>query len=302
MSYEIKPDQAEVLQQQYGVETSTLIKKGKKLRLLSVEAFAVLVAFVLFGIPFYFVIINSFKSDAEASNMTLAWPKNFHILENYKQVLTANDGMVLRAFLNSALITVLSIITLILVCSMAAFVLQRRPGKHSNLLNNMVLIGLMIPPAIVPTIWVLQSIGLFKTFPGIILLESALHFSFGCLLYKAFMATIPRELDEAALIDGCTSFRLFFKIILPLLKPVTSTIIVLSSINIYNDFENMLYFFPGADNATVQLTLYNFKGQFATSWNLLFADVLLISIPPLILFIFFNKKIVAGMTSGAVKG
>jgi raffinose/stachyose/melibiose transport system permease protein len=301
MSIEIKQE-GTALVRSYDSEIHSSVKKKKNLKLLSIESFSVLVAIVLFGIPFYFVIINSFKDVTEAANMSLAWPSSLHILENYKQVITTNHGMVLRAFFNSTLITVLSIITMILVCSMAAFVLQRRQGKGSNFLNSMVLVGLMIPPAIVPTIWVLQSIGLFKTLPGIVLLESALHFSFACMLYKAFMATIPREIDEAALMDGCSSFKLYFKIILPLLKPVTSTIIVLSSINIYNDFENMLYFFPGAENATVQLTLYNFKGMFGTSWNLLFADVLLISIPPLILFIFFNKKIVAGMTAGAVKG
>ncbi|WP_260631364.1 carbohydrate ABC transporter permease [Neobacillus niacini] len=301
MSIEIKQERTAMLQS-YDREIQSSVKKKKDLKLLSIESFSILVALVLFGIPFYFVIINSFKDVTEAANMSLAWPSSFHILENYKQVVTANNGMVLRAFFNSTLITLLSIITMILVCSMAAFVLQRRQGRGSKFLNSMVLVGLMIPPAIVPTIWVLQSIGLFKTLPGIVLLESALHFSFACMLYKAFMATIPREIDEAALMDGCSSFKLYFKIILPLLKPVTSTIIVLSSINIYNDFENMLYFFPGAENATVQLTLYNFKGMFGTSWNLLFADVLLISIPPLILFIFFNKKIVAGMTAGAVKG
>ncbi|MFC5650250.1 hypothetical protein ACFPYJ_14150 [Paenibacillus solisilvae] len=96
--------------------------------------------------------------------------------------------------------------------------------------------------------------------------------------------------------------RLFVSIIFPLLKPVTSTVVVLTSINVFNDFVHPLYFFPGADNATVQLTLYNFTSRFTTSWNLLFADIVLISIPPLILFLFFNKKIVAGMTAGAVKG
>jgi raffinose/stachyose/melibiose transport system permease protein len=276
-------------------------RKKKNKRLLIVESFAVLLSFLFFGIPFYFVIINSIKNSSEAAAMNLSWPDSFHFIENYKEVLTLSDGIVLRAFFNSTVITVSSIIILIFVCSMAGFVLQRRKGI-SKKFNYVVLMGLMIPPAIVPTIWVLQSLGLFKTLQGIILLESALHFSFACLLYTAFVATIPRELDEAALIDGCGPLGLYFRIIFPLLKPVTSTIIVLSSIQIYNDFENMLYFFPGADNATVQLTLYNFTGIYGTSYHLLFADVMLISIPPLILFIFFNKKIVAGMTAGAVKG
>ncbi|WP_077623357.1 carbohydrate ABC transporter permease [Sediminibacillus massiliensis] len=276
-------------------------KKKKNPGLLATEIGAVLAAILFFGIPFYFVIVNSFKTSGEAAAMNISWPSTFQAIENYREVLTLNDGVVIRAFINSTIITVGAIITLIIICSMAGFVLQRRQGL-SKKLNYVILAGLMIPPSIVPTIWVLQTIGVFKTMPGIIFLESALHFSFAALLYTAFVATIPKELDEAALIDGCGPFSLFFRIIFPLLKPVTSTVIVLSSIQIYNDFENMLYFFPGADNATVQLTLYNFTGLYGTSYHLLFADVIMISIPPLILFIFFNKKIVAGMTAGAVKG
>ena len=115
------------------------------------------------------------------------------------------------------------------------------------------------------------------------------------------MATIPRKLDEAALIEGCGRFQLFLRIIMPLLKPVSATVIVLTAVGVYNDFVNPLYFFPGSENATLQLTLYNFMSLYGTQWNLLFTNILLISIPPLILFIFFNKRIVAGMTSGAVK-
>ncbi|UUZ86726.1 carbohydrate ABC transporter permease [Paenibacillus sp. P26] len=175
-------------------------------------------------------------------------------------------------------------------------------GRASSVINFLILTGLMIPPAIVPTIWVLNGIGLFKTMTGLTLVEVALHFPFAAILYKAFMATIPRELDESAFIDGCSGSRLYFNIVFPPLKPVTSTIIVLTAVNIFNDFVNPLYFLPGADNATVQLTLYNFTSLYKTEWNLLFADIVLISIPPLILFLFFNKKIVAGMTAGAVKG
>lgn len=268
-----------------------------------VAAFSLVLSTAIFWIPFYFVIINSFKNQAESALMNMSWPKSFHILENYRDVLTAADHMLVRAFYNSMLLTVLSITVLIIVSAMAGFVLHRREGgRFSSFLNFLVLAGLMIPPAIVPTIWVLDSIGLFKTLAGITFVEVALHFPFAAILYKAFVATLPREIDESALIDGAGGGRLFFSIIFPLLKPVTSTIIVLESINVFNDFVNPLYFFPGSSNATVQLTLYNFMSRFTTSWNLLFADIVLISIPMLILFIFFNKKIVAGMTAGAIKG
>ncbi|ASS69452.1 carbohydrate ABC transporter permease [Paenibacillus sp. RUD330] len=266
------------------------------------ESVAVLLSIAIFWVPFYFVLINSFKNRAESSLLTIDWPSSLHILDNYKEVLTAQDGMVVRAFLNSSVITLLSIALIIVICAMAGYVLQRRTDRWSGPINFLVLAGLMIPPAIVPTIWVLDSIHLFKTISGIVLIEAALGISFSTILYRGFMATIPREIDEAAVMDGCGSLRLFFQMVFPLLMPVTSTVIVLSAVSIYNDFVNPLYFLPGAKNATIQLTLYNFTSMYNTSWNLLFADIILISIPPLILFIFFNKRIVAGMTAGAVKG
>jgi raffinose/stachyose/melibiose transport system permease protein len=258
---------------------------------------------VIFWVPFYFVIVNSFKSPSAAADMNMSWPSSLHIIENYTAVLTATDHMLVRAFANSTLLTVLSVTGLVIVSSLAGFVLQRRErGKAASIINFFVLAGLMIPPAVVPTIWVLNSVGLFKTLPGLTLVEIALHFPFCAILYKAFTATIPRDIDESAFMDGCGGFKLYTHIIFPLLKPVSSTIVIIEAVNIFNDFVNPLYFLPGSDNATVQLTLYNFMSMYLTSWNLLFADVVLISIPPLILFIFFNKKIVAGMTAGSVKG
>jgi raffinose/stachyose/melibiose transport system permease protein len=155
---------------------------------------------------------------------------------------------------------------------------------------------------VVPTIWVLQGLGLFKTMPGMILIEATFGLSFCILLFRAFVSTIPRELDEAAVIDGAGPVRLFFTVVLPLLRPVIITVIVVQSVAVFNDFTGPLYFFPGAENATVQLTLYNFQSQTLNQYNLLFMDILLITIPPLIMYIFFNRQIVAGMTSGAVKG
>ena len=164
------------------------------------------------------------------------------------------------------------------------------------------LAGLIIPPAIVPTIYVLQSIGLFKTLIGLTLVEIAFLLPFSVLIFRTFMSSIPRELDEAAIIDGATGTQLFRHVIFPLLRPAVITVIVVSSVAVYNDFVNPLYFLPGNENATVQLTLYNFTSQMGSRWHLLFTDVLLITIPPLIMFIFFQRQIVSGMAAGAVKG
>ena len=110
------------------------------------------------------------------------------------------------------------------------------------------------------------------------------------------------NLDEAAAMDGCTGFSLYRRIIFPLLMPVNVTIIVTTSVAVFNDFTNPLYFLPGNENATVQLTLFYFQSAYLTQYNLLFTDILLITIPPLIVFIIFNKKIVSGLTAGSVKG
>ncbi|MFC4302265.1 carbohydrate ABC transporter permease [Cohnella boryungensis] len=275
---------------------------SRRLRRFSIEAIAVLASIVLFWVPLYFVVLTALKSPQEASLMNLDWPSKIQLWDNIKEVVAVRDYMLVRAFFNSTVLTVLSILVLVVVCSMAAFVMQRRKDKASPWISFLVLAGLIIPPAIVPTIWVLNEIHLFKTMTGLILVEVALGFPFCVMLYRGFMGAIPREIDEAAVVDGYGGYRLFFTIIFPLLQPVTATIIVTSSVNIFNDFTNPLYFFPGAKNATVQLTLYNFTSQFVSQWNLLFTNILLITIPPLLLFLFFNKKIVAGMTAGSVKG
>ncbi|GAE93238.1 rhamnose oligosaccharide ABC transport system [Gracilibacillus boraciitolerans JCM 21714] len=277
-------------------------RRKKKLTRTVLETLLVVIFSALFLAPFYFIVVNAMKTSADASQLSIAWPSEFRILENMQDVLAARDNMLLLSFFNSTVITVSSIVILLVVGSMAGFVLQRRSGKTINIIGTTFLAGLMIPPAVVPTIWVLEQFQLFKTFPGIILVMVAISIPFSIILYTGFIATIPKELDEAAIIDGCGGFRLFFSIIFPMLKPIHSTVIILNAVQIFNDFVHPLYFFPGSENATVQLTLYNFMSMYSTDWNLLFTNVLLITIPPFILFLIFSEKIVAGMTAGSVKG
>ena len=263
---------------------------------------AIVVSFVVFVIPFLFVLLTAVKTRQEAANLSFSWPSKFQFVQNFIDVVQARDYLLIIAYINSTILTVGSVAILIVLSAMVAYVLQRRRSRWNGLINFLVLAGLIMPPAVVPTIWVLQKLGLFRTMPGLIFVEVAFHLSFCVLLFRAFIASIPKELDEAAIIDGASSTRLFFRVIFPLLRSVIVTIVLVESVNIFNDFVNPLYFLPGEQNATVQLTLYNFYGQFTSQYNLLFMDILLITIPPLILFIFFNRQIVAGMTSGAVKG
>jgi len=264
---------------------------------------AILVSIFVFLVPFMFIILTALKDRREAAKREFSWPSNgIHLWDNLVQVIETRDYMLITAFVNSMILTVASVTLLVVFGAMVGFVLQRRPSVWTPIVNFLVLAGLIIPPAVVPTIWVLQGLSLFKTMHGMILIEVAYGLSFTILLFRAFVSTIPRELDEAAIMDGASPLRLFFQIILPLLRPVVITVIVVQAVAIFNDFTNPLYYLPGNENVTVQLTLYNFQSQFNTQFNLLFMNILLITIPPLIMFVFFNRQIVAGMTAGAVKG
>lgn len=276
----------------------TMQKRGRH---FTIEVLALVASVILYGIPFIFIILNSLKTRREAGLMKLSLPDTFHF-ENYAEIFSYNDYIVVRSFFNSIFITAFSIVILTIVCSLAGFVLQRRKNRPTNIVNTLFLAGLMLPPTILPTIWVMDFLGIYRSLFGMVLVEVALNIPFTVMLYRAYVATVPLEIEEAAVIDGCPRNSMFYKIVFPLLKPVSSTVIVLNAVTIFNDFVNPLYFLPGAKNSTVQLTLNMFMGRFVSSWHLLFADVVLITLPPLALFIFFNKKIVDGMTAGAIKG
>jgi raffinose/stachyose/melibiose transport system permease protein len=264
---------------------------------------AIVVSFLIFIVPFIFILLTAIKERREAGRREFSLPaEGFHLWDNLVTVIETRDYMLVTAFINSTILTVASVSLLVVLGAMVGYVVQRRRTIWTPVVNFMVLAGLIIPPAVVPTIWVLQGLELFKTMHGMILIEVAYGLSFTVLLFQAFFATIPRELDEAAIMDGAGPLRVFFQIMLPLLRPVVVTVVVVQSVAIFNDFTNPLYYLPGRENVTVQLTLYNFQSQFSTSYNLLFMNILLITIPPLIVFLFFNRQIVAGLTAGAIKG
>jgi len=269
---------------------------------LVIGAAGIVLTTVLFLVPFAFIFTQAAKDATEAALLEFSLPTNWQLWENVVAVFQARNYMLVIAFINSTILTLASVTLLVVLGSMIAYVLERRKSALNALINTLVLAGLIIPPAVVPTIWVMQSLGIFKTLPGLILVEVAFGLSFTVLTMRAFIATIPKEIDEAAIVDGAGPFRLFFGVIFPLLRSVIVTIIVVQSIAVFNDFQNPLYFLPGDKNATVQLTLFNFQSQFATSYNLLFANIAIITVPMLLMYLLFQRQIVAGMTSGAVKG
>jgi raffinose/stachyose/melibiose transport system permease protein len=267
-----------------------------------VDLGALVIISLVFVVPFVFIFLTAAKPRAEAALFQFSWPSQFQLVENIREVMAFGDYRMFRALWNSILLTVGSVTLIVLLSALVAFVLQRRQDRMASVVSSIMLAGLIIPPAVVPTIFLLQSLGIYKTLFGLIMVEVAFTLPFSILIFRAFMASIPQELDEAAIMDGASPLRVFLSIILPLLKPAIITVIVTSSVGIYNDFVGPLYFLPGSENVTAQLTLYSFISQFNSQWNLLFADVIVITILPLLMFMFFQRQIVSGMTAGAIKG
>ena len=278
------------------------MKARKFLANIWVDVVSLVIIGIVFVVPFVFIFLTAAKTRPEAALFQFSWPSQFQLIENIREVLAFGDYRMFRALWNSTLLTVGSVTLIVLLSALVAFVMQRRQDRMASIVSSIMLAGLIIPPAVVPTIFLLQWLGIYKTLFGLIMVEVAYTMPFAILIFRAFMASIPSEIDEAAIVDGASPLRVFFLIILPLLRPAIITVIVTSAVGIYNDFVGPLYFLPGSENVTAQLTLFSFMSQFSSQWNLLFADVVVITILPLIMFMFFQRQIVAGMTAGAIKG
>jgi raffinose/stachyose/melibiose transport system permease protein len=278
------------------------MKVRKFIASIWLDVVSLIIIGIVFIVPFVFILLTAAKTRQEAALFQFSWPSKFQLFENLREVMTFGDNRMFLAFWNSILLTVSSVTLIVLFSALVAFVMQRRRDRLASVVSSIMLAGLIIPPAVVPTIFLLQWFGIYKTLFGLIMIEVTFTMPFAILVFRAFMASIPGEIDEAAIMDGASPWRVFFSIILPLLQPAIITVIVVSSVGIYNDFVGPLYFLPGSQNVTVQLTLYSFISQFSSQWNLLFANVVMITIPPLIMFMFFQRQLVSGLTSGAFKG
>jgi len=246
------------------------------------------------------VLINSIKSSADANMMGIGFPADSTIyIGNYIQVV--REGGIVRAFFNGIIEATGSVLIIIFAASAAAFVIARGKGKLNNTIFLIFIMGLIVPVAYIPTYLVLDRLNLLDTYLGIILIFTTYGLPQSIFLYVQFVKTIPRELDEAAILDGCNPFQLYLRIIFPLLKPITSTVFILSFVGAWNDVMIPMFFANG-NKWALPLTVYNFYGGYMKSWNLIFADIIITIAPLIIIYLFAQKYIVAGMTAGAVKG
>ena len=250
-------------------------------------------------IPLVVLFLNSYKTQGESNKMSLALPSTWQF-ENYKTVI--EQGKLVSSFFNSLLYATVSVVIIVIVVSAAAFVIARNRKGINNLIYYFIISGIAIPINNVALMKVLQALNLVNTRIGVILVYAAINIPLSLFLCYGFISTIPREIDEAAVIDGCGPIKLFVQIILPLLKPIMSTLFVLNFMAVWNDFTMPLYYLNNSAKWPMTLAVYNFFGAFENSWNLVSADIMLTLLPVLIVFILGQKYIVGGVAAGSVKG
>lgn len=250
-------------------------------------------------IPLVVLLLNSFKTSVEADKMTLSLPTEW-VFENYSIVV--EQGKLISSFFNGLLYAAGSVVIIVAVVSLAAFVISRNMKGINRFLYYFIISGIAMPINNVSLMKVMQALHLINTRGGIILLYAAINIPLSLFLAYGFIDTIPREIDEAAVIDGCTPWQLFTQVIAPLLKPIVSTLFVLDFMAIWNDFTMPLYYLNNSQKWPMTLAVYNFFGAFQNSWNLVAADIMLTLLPVLIVFVLGQKYIVGGVSAGAVKG
>lgn len=272
-------------------------KRKKALSHAAVYAICAIMTFIVL-FPFFLVILTSFKSVSESSVVDLSMPKKF-LWENFSYVI--QQGHLIRAFKNSLIITISVVILTVIVASMTAFVLTRRTDRLSKIFSGYFLIGMIAPLSLIPEVIIVKTIGLSGTYLSIILIHVAVRMPLSIMIYGGIIKGIPRSLDESALLEGCGFFKMFFRVIFPLLKPAIFTNVIIVFMGVWNDFQISLYFITDTAKSTVPLSIYSFVGYMTYKWNYVCAFIVLSILPILIVYIFAQKYIVDGMIAGAVK-
>lgn len=277
--------------------------------ILDIVGFSLMLFFLS---PFLLVILNATKLDSFVTSKPLSFQSAtlLHLFDNLKYIFTKDTLRYFSSFMNSVIITTISLLVISIFSSMAAWVLVRTKTKYSTIIFLLFVSGMVIPFQIVmmPLVRILDA---FNTYLGIKLIDTyrgtiLAYLGFGAplsiFLFHGFIKSIPMDIEEAAIIDGCSKPQLFFKVILPILKPILVTLLVLNGMWIWNDFLlPLLVIGINGQVRTLPLAVAGFAGSFVTQWGYLLTSVLFTALPVIILFLFAQKYIIQGMTSGAIK-
>lgn len=251
-------------------------------------------------LPIVYMFLSSFKNPQEVNRM-VSLPSGLY-LENYKTVLQNN--VAINSFLNSTIISVCTIAIDILVCSLASYAMARRKERYFSFIYMLFLSAMMIPVvANLPAIYsIILKFGLKDTKTALVLIYAATQIPMGVLLFTGFIKGIPKELDEAATIDGCGYLKRFFTVIIPLIKPVMVTYALTTLVYVWNDFLMPLMIISSEKKKPITLAVYSFVNEHQTNFGAIYAMLVIAVIPPVLLFILLQKQFYQGGAAGAVKG
>ncbi|MDR2940149.1 MAG: carbohydrate ABC transporter permease [Clostridiales bacterium] len=272
----------------------------KKTLYMVIRNLAAWVISLISAAPFLLILFNSLKTSLSASDMNLSLPGLPLQWGNFLEVI--EKGKLVGSFINSCIYTFGSVALCCFLSSLAAYVLARNHTKFTRAIYLFIVLGITMPINYVALTRVMIFLNLNDTQLGIVLLYTAMQIPFSIFLIYGFVLKIPVELDEAGIIDGCSPIRLFVAIIFPLLKPAIATTVVLTFLNNWNEFISPLYFLSSSTKWPMTLSVYNFFGMYFKDWNMVCADIVMTSIPVVLIYLFGQKYIVSGMTAGAVKG
>jgi raffinose/stachyose/melibiose transport system permease protein len=266
------------------------------------ELFLLFIA-AAFCIPLYIVVVLSLKSPAGLYTHPLALPTDPQF-SNYSAAMSGSSTVTLpRALINNVIITLSTVVLTITFGGLCAYTLARRKSKLSTGVYMLFVLGLIIPfqLGVIPLYAFLRNLGLVGTYPGIVILYVGLFLPFTVFLYTGFIRALPAEYEEAARVDGAGLFRVVFRIVLPLLAPITGTIAILVGVFTWNEFFLSVIFLSGTQNQSISVAIYGFVGQYESQWTLIFAAVVICIAPIVAFYLVAQKQLIKGF-SGGIRG
>jgi len=274
--------------------------KRQKLIANIVKTIILAVLLFVYLVPFLFVLFNSLKSNAEILINPLKLGKKISFA-NYASAFEKMDYM--HGFVNSLIVTSVSVVLIVLLASMTAYILARRNWKFNNAIFLMMVASMIIPfqGIMIPLVKIYGSINMLNSKWGLIYMYLGFGVALAVFMYHGFIKSIPKELEEAAMIDGCSQLQTFWKIVFPLLKPTTMTILILDILWIWNDFllPSLVLMVP--DQRTLPLSTYYFYGTYTVDYGLSMAGLMLTIIPVIVVYLFLQKHIINGVLQGSIK-
>lgn len=256
---------------------------------------------IIAAFPLLLALLNAFRKTVDI----VAAPLSFARLTpaNFIYAFTKGNADIFMMYRNSALLTVVSLTIIVAISSLCGYFIARRGGRIGNVLLLVFLAGLMIPDEItlLPLVRMFAKLGIIGKLWSMFIYYAGHNTAVAIFMYAQFIKTVPRELDESALMDGAGSALTFSRIIFPLLKPCTATVLVFVGFHIWNDFMVPLYLLRGAASQTITLGVYTALGPYHSNWGLVFAFVVIASLPIVALYAFMQKWFIDGLTAGAVK-